>query len=129
MSILHQITNDKSRADRARPRRGRSGRLAQALGGLLVLGLVSLSAGCKDAATVAATPEPPEVQVTPVLQKDTPIYSEWVGITVGYVTAQMRARVTGYLMSQEYTEGAFVKTGDLLFRIDPRPYQAAVDQA
>ena len=76
-----QITNGKSRADSARPRRGRSGRLAQALGGLLVLGLVSLSAGCQDAATVAAAPEAPEVQVTPVLQKDIPIYYEWVGIT------------------------------------------------
>jgi membrane fusion protein, multidrug efflux system len=129
MSIVHQITKGESRADRARPRRGRSGRMAQALGGLLVLGVVSLSGGCQDAATVAAAPEPPEVQVTPVLQQDIPIYYEWVGITVGYVTAQIRARVTGYLMSQEYTEGAFVKTGDLLFRIDPRPYQAAVDQA
>jgi RND family efflux transporter MFP subunit len=129
MSILHQITHGESRADSARPRRSQSGRMAQALGGLLVLGVVSLSGGCKDAATVAATPEPPEVQVTQVLQKDVPIYSEWVGITVGYVTAQIRARVSGYLMSQEYTEGAFVKTGDLLFRIDPRSYQAAVDQA
>ncbi len=129
MSILHQITNGESRADSARPWRGRSGRMAQVLGGLLVLGLVSLSGGCKDATTVAATPEPPEVQVNPVLQQDIPIYAEWVGTTVGYVTAQMRARVSGYLMSQEYTEGAFVKTGDLLFRIDPHPYQAAVDQA
>src|SRR4030095_7574120 len=129
MSILHQITNEASRADHTQPRRGRSGWMAEALGGLVVLGVVSLSGGCQDAATVAAAPEPPEVQVTPVLQQDIPIYYEWVGITVGYVTAQIRARVTGYLMSQEYTEGAFVKTGDLLFRIDPRPYQAAVDQA
>jgi RND family efflux transporter MFP subunit len=129
MRTLHQITNGESRADSARPRRGRSGRMAQALGGLLVLGLMSLSGGCQDATPVEAAPEPPEVQVTQVLQQDIPIYSEWVGITVGYVTTQMRARVTGYLMSQDYTEGAFVKTGDLLFRIDPRPYQAAVDQA
>ena len=46
-----------------------------------------------------------------MLQKDIPIYYEWVGITTGYVTAQMRARVSGYLLSQEYTEGAFVKAG------------------
>jgi membrane fusion protein (multidrug efflux system) len=102
--------------------------MAQALGGLLALVSVSLSGGCKDAATVTAIAEPPEVQVTPVVRKDVPIYSEWVGTTVGYVTAQIRARITGYLMSQHYTEGSFVKTGDLLFRIDPRPYQAVVDQ-
>ena len=74
MSSLQQITNGKSRAYSARPRRGRSGRMAQALGGLLVLGLVSLSGGCQDATPVAAAPEPPEVQVTQVLQKDIPIY-------------------------------------------------------
>jgi hypothetical protein len=62
MSILHQITNEESRADSAGPRRGRSGRMAQALGGLLALGLVSLMGG-KDAATVAATPEPPEAKL------------------------------------------------------------------
>jgi RND family efflux transporter MFP subunit len=129
MRIVHQITHGKSRTDSARPRHGRFGRLAQALGGLLALGLVSLMGGCKDAATVAASPEPPEVQVTPVLQQDIPIYAEWVGITVGSVTTQLRARVSGYLMRQAYTEGAFVQAGDLLFQIDPRPYQAAVDQA
>ena len=102
--------------------------MAHALGGLLALAIVSLIGGCKDAAMVTATAEPPEVQVTPVVQKDVPIYSEWVGTTVGYVTAQIRARISGYLMSQNYTEGSFVKTGDLLFRIDPRPYQAVVDQ-
>jgi RND family efflux transporter MFP subunit len=128
MRISRQITKGGSLADSARPRRGRSGRMAQALGGLLALLIVSLIGGCKDAAKVAAAPEPPEVQVTPVVQKDVPIYSEWVGTTVGYVTAQIRARITGYLMSQQYTEGSFVKTGDLLFRIDPRPYQAVVDQ-
>ena len=99
--------------------------MAQALGGLLVLVTVWLIGGCQEAMTVAAPQEPPEVQVTPVVQQDVPLYSEWVGTTVGYVTAQIRARITGYLMSQQYTEGAFVKAGDLLFRIDPRPYQAS----
>jgi hypothetical protein len=69
MRIVHQITNGKSRTDSARPRHGRSGRLAQALGGLLALGLVSLMGGCKDAATVAASPEPPEVQGVPVVAR------------------------------------------------------------
>jgi membrane fusion protein (multidrug efflux system) len=128
MRIACQIIKRGSLADSTQPRRGRSGRMGQALGGLLVLLSVSLIGGCKDAATVVAPHEPPEVQVTEVVQKDVPIYSEWVGTTVGYVTAQIRARITGYLMSQNYTEGSFVKTGDLLFRIDPRPYQAVVDQ-
>jgi membrane fusion protein, multidrug efflux system len=128
MMISRQITTGGAWPNSARPRRGRSGRLARALGGFLVLVSVSLLGGCQEAATVAATAEPPEVQVTPVVQKDVPIYSEWVGTTVGYVTAQIRARITGYLMSQHYTEGSFVKTGDLLFRIDPRLYQAVVDQ-
>jgi membrane fusion protein (multidrug efflux system) len=129
MRISHQTTIGGALADRARPCRGRSGRLAQALGRLLALLSVWLIGGCQEAMTGAAPQEPPQVQVTEVVQRDVPIYSEWVGTTVGYVTAQVRARISGYLMSQHYTEGAFVKAGDLLFRIDPRPYQASVDQA
>ena len=71
----------------------------------------------------------PPVKVTAVIQQDVPIYREWVGSTVGYVSAQIRARVTGYLVSQNYQEGRAVKTGDLLFQIDPRPYQNSLDQA
>ena len=72
---------------------------------------------------------PPEVLVTEVIQKDVPIYGEWVGTTVGFVDAEIRARIQGYLLSVEYTEGAAVKANDLLFKIDPRPYKAAMDQA
>ena len=93
MRISRQITTGGSWPDSARPRQGRSGRMAQALGGLLVLLSVSLIGGCQEAAMDAAPPEPPEVQVAPVVQKDVPIYSEWVGTTVGYVTAQIRARI------------------------------------
>jgi membrane fusion protein, multidrug efflux system len=75
----------------------------------------------------AAAPPPPDVLVTDVVQKDVPIHSEWIGNTVGYVNADIRARVQGYLLSRSYTEGALVHTGDLLFTIDPRPYQAALD--
>lgn len=72
---------------------------------------------------------PPEVLVVDVVQKDVPIYSEWIGNTVGYVNAEIRARVQGYLLSRSYTEGALVHSGELLFTIDPRPYQAALDTA
>ena len=77
----------------------------------------------------AATPPPPDVDVVTVQSADVPLYTEWIGTLDGYVNAQIRAQVTGYLMAQDYKEGAQVKQGDLLFHIDPRPFQAALDQA
>ena len=97
--------------------------------GLLVIAIAALSAGCRDSSTAAGPPPPPAVQVEAVVEKDVPIYGEWVGTTVGYVTAQISARVSGYLVSQSYKEGTRVKAGDLLFEIDPRPYQIAAEQA
>jgi membrane fusion protein, multidrug efflux system len=74
-------------------------------------------------------PPPPDVVVADVVQKDVPIYAEWVGTTEGNITAQIRARVQGYLQRRSYEEGTLVRTGDLMFVIDPRPYQTALDQA
>jgi membrane fusion protein, multidrug efflux system len=97
--------------------------------GALTLGLVAcLSAACGTKAQPAAPP-PAEVVVTEVVQRDVPIYTEWVGTTDGNINAQIRARVQGYLQSRGYTEGALVRAGDLMFTIDPRPYQAALNQA
>lgn len=79
--------------------------------------------------TEAAPPPPPEVQVVPVEQKDVPIYGEWVATLDGFVNADIRPQVTGYLMKQNYREGMVVKKGDILFEIDPRPFQAALEQA
>jgi membrane fusion protein (multidrug efflux system) len=94
----------------------------------LIAAVAVSAAGCKEAPK--ATVRPPEpVKVAPVIQRDVPIYGEWVGTTVGYVTAQIRARVSGYLVSQNYKEGTVVKTGALLFQIDPRQYQNTVNQA
>src|SRR5262245_7002082 len=76
-----------------------------------------------------AQPGPPEVQVVQVEQKDVPIYSEWIGTLEGLVNAEIKAQVTGYLLKQDYSEGSFVKKGQLLFEIDSRPLQAALDQA
>jgi membrane fusion protein (multidrug efflux system) len=64
-----------------------------------------------------------------VIQKDVPIYSTWVGTTVGYVNAQIRPKVQGFLLKQDYTDGDFVRAGQLLFQIDDREYKAALDQA
>src|ERR1700722_5135333 len=96
---------------------------------LIVLsGIAALSfAGCKPKAHPA--PPPPLVEVTTVTQADVPIYHEWIGILDGLVNAQIRAQVNGYLIAQDYREGSLIKKGDLLFEIDPRPFQAVVDQA
>src|SRR5260370_13285229 len=72
---------------------------------------------------------PPEVAVAQVEQRDVPIYGEWIGTLDGLVNADVRGQVTGYLLRQDYQEGAFVRMGQLLFEIDPRPFQAALDQA
>jgi membrane fusion protein (multidrug efflux system) len=71
----------------------------------------------------------PDVDVVQVEQKDIPIYGEWIGTLDGFTNADVRAQVSGYLVRQGYQEGAFVKRGQLLFEIDPRPFQAALDQA
>jgi membrane fusion protein (multidrug efflux system) len=84
---------------------------------------------CIRTSTGAAEPTPPEVEVAAVEQKDIPVYREWIGTLDGQVNAAIRSQVTGYLLTQDYSEGSFVKKGQLLFRIDPRPLQAAADQA
>jgi membrane fusion protein (multidrug efflux system) len=91
--------------------------------------LVALaSAGCGGKHEVAAPP-PPEVRVATIQPKDVRITSEWVGTLDGSVNAQIRARVQGYLEAQKYSEGTLVQPGTLLFTIDARPYQAALDGA
>ncbi len=86
-----------------------------------------ISAGCSKK-TVAPPPRP-DVLVAQVTQQDIPIQSEWTGVLDGFVNATIRAQVPGYLLRQGYREGSKVKKGDLLFEIDPRPFQAALDQA
>jgi membrane fusion protein (multidrug efflux system) len=72
---------------------------------------------------------PPEVQVAEVVQKDVPIYIELVGATLGSEDVEIRARVEGYLVSMDFTEGAFVRKGQLLYKIDPQPFEAALAEA
>src|ERR1700752_5149837 len=79
--------------------------------------------------TAPGAPRAFDVQVVNVVQQDVPVYSEWIGTTDGMVNAEIKAQVTGYLLRQDYKEGSFVKKGQLLFEIDPRPFQAALDQA
>ena len=76
-----------------------------------------------------AAPSAQEVEVVQVTPRDVPIVKEWVAVLKGSVDAEIRSQVSGYLLKQDYTNGAVVRKGDLLFEIDPRPFQAAVDQA
>src|ERR1700678_2571469 len=86
--------------------------------------------GCGDGnVRAAAPPPPPAVEVAPVIQKDVPVQGQWVGTLEGYVNAQIQPQVTGYVIRQDYREGGPVKKDQLLFEIDPRPFQAVLDQA
>ena len=96
---------------------------------MLAVILAVALAGCNQKSGAAAGPPPPVVKAASVTEQDVPISVEYVGTLVGYINAQIRARVSGHLMSQNYTEGSLVKAGDLLFQVDPRPFQAALDQA
>src|SRR6266446_1706228 len=87
-----------------------------------------LFTGCRNP-NAAAPPPPAEVEVATVVQKDVPIYGEWVATLDGYVNAQIQPEVSGYITQQSYKEGSFVRKGQTLFRIDPRPFQAILDQA
>jgi membrane fusion protein, multidrug efflux system len=99
-------------------------RAVQGLFALVLLG--TMVAGCKKEAKVAS---PPDVDVIEVAKQDVAVEKEWVGTMDGTVNAIIRAQVQGYLEKQVYTEGQFVKKGQVLFEIDPRPFQAALDQA
>ena len=94
----------------------------------LLLITVLLTAGCGKP-KVASAMQGPEVEVASVVQKDVPIFSEWVATLDGYVNAQIQPQVAGYIIRQTYKEGSFVRKGQILFQIDPRPLQALLDQA
>jgi membrane fusion protein (multidrug efflux system) len=96
--------------------------------GLLVIGLI-IGAIYPKRVSGAQPGSPPDVEVIQVEQKDVPVFGEWIGTLDGFTNADVRAQVTGYIMRQAYQEGAFVKKGQLLFEIDPRPFQAVLDQA
>jgi len=94
----------------------------------VLLATVSTAVGCGKTNAAPAIPVS-EVEVAGVVQKDVPIVSEWVATLDGYVNAQIQAQVTGYVIRQTYKEGSFVRKGQMLFQIDPRPFRAALDQA
>jgi RND family efflux transporter MFP subunit len=92
------------------------------------IALVLAAYACKKAAAPVAPPVP-EVVVTDVVQRNVPVYSDWVGTTLGFVNADIYPKINGYLLKQNYKDGDHVHTGQLLFQIDDREYKAALDQA
>jgi RND family efflux transporter MFP subunit len=96
--------------------------------GLIVIALIVGALRPKHASG-AGTAAPPVVMVAEVEQRDVDLYSEWIGTLAGEVNANVQAQVTGYLLRRDYQEGSSVRKGQLLFEIDPRPFQAALDQA
>ena len=100
--------------------------------GLLLLsgGLLLIASGCggKSQGNTQANAAPPTVQVAVVERRDVSLTSEWIATMDGYINAEIQPHVTGYLIRQEYREGSFVRKGEVLFEIDPRPFQAALDQ-
>jgi membrane fusion protein (multidrug efflux system) len=95
---------------------------------ILILCLLA-AAACSKPQSTAQAMSAPSVEVVEVEQRDMPVYSEWIGTLDGFVNADIKPQVTGYLLKQHYAEGSFVRQGQLLFEIDPRTFQAAVDQA
>jgi multidrug efflux pump subunit AcrA (membrane-fusion protein) len=94
----------------------------------LILGAALLT-GCGKAPAAAGPPPALPVSVVQVEASDVPVSNEWVGTLDGFVNAQIQPQANGYLIKQTYTEGAQVAKGQILFEIDPRPFQAALDQA
>src|ERR1700683_4936910 len=95
------------------------------LGALL---LITFLSGCK-AKEAAPEPGPPEVEVTDVVQRNVPVYMDWVAQLNGRYNAQITPRVQGYLLTQNYHDGFFVKKGQLLYEVDPRAFEVAIEQA
>lgn len=98
------------------------------MGMLLVAVLLVIITACEKK-DPPQQPPPPDVGVVQIIQRDVPVYGDWVASLDGYTNAQIEPQVSGYLVKQDYGEGSFVRRNDVLFEIDPRPFQAVLDQA
>jgi RND family efflux transporter MFP subunit len=101
----------------------------QFLASAALFGLTLLSFAACTRPEAAPAPPPPPVAVVDLVERDVPLFSEWVATLDGYVNAQIRPEVTGYLVRRTYQEGAMVRKGQVLFEIDPRPFDAALRQS
>ncbi|MDR2549931.1 MAG: efflux RND transporter periplasmic adaptor subunit [Desulfobulbus sp.] len=103
-------------------------RIAHLAAAAFLAGTVCFTGGCKKEEHKAGAMVP-TVETITVSQRDVPVKKEWVGVLDGMVNATIRPQVTGYLIRQEYKEGEMVRKGQVLFEIDPRPFQASLDKA
>jgi membrane fusion protein, multidrug efflux system len=107
-------------------RRSRSFDIVSIVAGMCLL---MAGVGCEEKKEAGPPPKPPEVEVSDVVERDVPIYQEWVAQLNGQVNADITPKVQGYLLKRNYAEGFFVRKGQLLYEIDPRPFVAGLDQA
>jgi membrane fusion protein (multidrug efflux system) len=121
LSRRHRVCNDA-----ARPRHGGQALLALYLAAAFLIAFFGVSCSRKPART---DPQPPEVLVTTVTPRDVPRVLERVATLDGFINANINAQVQGYIIARDYTEGGVVRIGDLLFQIDPRPFEAALAEA
>jgi RND family efflux transporter MFP subunit len=127
---LAKYLSDRGRSEAAIPSTDAGlghARLTAALAGILCIFPIFALAGCWRSQAAVKLPNPEVVVAVPV-QLDVHVESEWVATLDGYVNAEIRPQVSGYIVSQNYKEGAVVRKGQLLFEIDPRPFQAALDR-
>ena len=98
---------------------------------ILLCSPVIILSSCEKKDAGAGQPQAlvPDVQVTKLVTEDVPIKAIWIGNLRGTEDAEIRSQVTGYLLSKDYKDGAYVKKGQTLFQIDPRPFQATLEQA
>jgi RND family efflux transporter MFP subunit len=126
--VLERADMERARPGRISPELSVATSVRARIVRALLLGLLVSSAGACGRKAAPVSP-PQTVFVAIVVQRDTPIYGEWVATLDGSVNAQIEPRVTGYVIKQNYTEGSLVRNGDVLFEIDPRPFKAALDQS
>jgi len=126
---MNTISMIRSSPQRSAPgtRRGRAS-LPFLLQLLVLIGVTVALVGCGKSQASIKLPDPEVLVACPVMQ-DVAVHSEWIATLDGYVNAEIRPQVSGYIISQNYKEGATVRKGQVLFEIDPRPFQAALDRA
>jgi len=129
-ALVSTIPSPQREASRSETQLSGSRRgMLEAFSLVVLVAILFTTTGCSNQTSGATAPAPVDVEVVQVEQRDVPIYSEWIGTLDGFVNADIKAEVSGYLLEQAYQEGSFVKKGQLLFQIDPRPFQAALDLA
>lgn len=127
MRIGPTLCRPRLGSDRKMTSEQRLAALWRTRGCALLMSAAVLLSGCAKKEVPPAAP--PEVEITPVTQQDVPLYTECIATLDGYVNAQIQPQVTGYLTRQNYREGTVVHKGEVLFEIDPRPFEAALQQS